>query len=101
MYPRNKYHNKKVTVAGRTFDSVKEANRYCELRLLHRAGKISDLELQKEYELIPAQYEYVPTGEVYKRGELKGAPRLKKICLEHAVTYVADFVYTPKTERPL
>ena len=89
-----KYHNKKVTIAGHTFDSVKEANRYSELRLLLRAGKISDLELQKEYELIPAQYEYVHTGEVYKRGELKGTPRLKKMCLEHAVTYVADFVYT-------
>lgn len=89
----SKYHNKKITIDGHKFDSVKEANRYRDLKLLLRAGKISNLELQKVYELIPAQYEEVSTGEIYKRGDLKGAPRLKKICLEHAITYVADFVY--------
>ena len=39
---------------GFTFDSEKEACRYAELKILIRAGKISDLELQKRYELQPA-----------------------------------------------
>lgn len=49
----NKFHAKKVTVDGIEFDSCKEANRYAELRLLQRAGKISNLCLQEEFELIP------------------------------------------------
>lgn len=49
----NKYHAKKVTVDGIEFDSHKEANRYAELLLLQRAGKISDLHRREEFELIP------------------------------------------------
>lgn len=49
----NKYGNKKVKVDGHTFDSQKEARRYKELKLLERAGKIKDLELQPMFELIP------------------------------------------------
>lgn len=49
----NKYGNKKVFVDGYTFDSKKEARRYGELKLLLRAGKIKDLELQPKFELIP------------------------------------------------
>ena len=52
----NKYHNEKVVVDGIRFDSIKEAKRYRELNLLVRAGEISDLELQKEFVLIPNQY---------------------------------------------
>lgn len=85
-----KYGSKKITLDGIVFDSRKEANRYCELKLLARSGKISNLELQKVFELIPAQYE--ETGEVYTRGEKKGQPKRGK-CLEQAVTYKADFVY--------
>ena len=64
----NKYHNKKVTTSdGIQHDSQKEARRWCELRLLERAGKITDLQRQVEFELIPAQYE---TFERYsKKGE--------------------------------
>lgn len=36
---KNKYHNKKVTVDGISFDSVKEAHRYSELILLQRVEK--------------------------------------------------------------
>lgn len=90
----SKYYNKKVVVDGYEFDSRKEANRFCELRLLLRAGKIANLQLQREYELIPAQYEEVPTGEFYTRGERKGEQKMKRICIEKAVKYVADFVYT-------
>ena len=69
-----KYHNRKVSINGETFDSRKEANRWAELKLLQRAGKISDLNRQVHYLLIPAQYE---------NGHL----------LERGVSYVADFVY--------
>lgn len=86
--PSNKLLNKKVEIDGITFDSKKEAKRYQELKLLEKAGKISDLELQKVYELIPSQYE---TYERYgKNGQrLKDGQR----CIEKAVTYKADFVY--------
>lgn len=50
----NKYHNKKVIYNGITFDSIKEKNRYIELKLLERAGVIKDLKLQYEFELQPA-----------------------------------------------
>lgn len=69
-----KYHNKKVTINGETFDSKKEAARWQELLLLQRAGKISHLNRQVAYELIPSQY-------------------IDGTCVERAVKYVADFVY--------
>lgn len=55
---------------------------------MQKAGQIEDLELQKRFELIPAQYE------TYERYGKKGK-RLKdgKKCVEKAVVYVADFVY--------
>ena len=89
----NKLGNRSITIDGIKFQSVREGNRYCELKLLQRAGKISNLELQKRYELIPAHYEEVETGEFYKVGSKKGQPKTKKVCKELAVDYVADFVY--------
>ena len=89
----SKYKAKKVTYDGITFDSRKEAKRYVELKLLERAGKIKDLELQKVFELTPTQWERIPTGEFYKRGERKGQPKYKEICLEKSITYKADFYY--------
>lgn len=83
-----KYGNNKTVVDGIEFDSKKEARRYCELKLMERAGQIEDLELQKVFELIPAQYE---TFERYgKKGQ-----RLKdgKRCIEQSCTYKADFAY--------
>ena len=65
----NKYGAKKVVVDGEVFDSRKEYYRWCDLRLLEKAGKISDLKRQVKYELIPKQ-----DG-------------------ERACTYVADFEY--------
>ena len=49
-----KYHNKRVIYDGYTFDSIKEKNYYIKLKLLEKAGKIKELELQKEYELQPS-----------------------------------------------
>lgn len=96
---RSKYGNKKTIVDGIVFDSSKEAQRYSQLVMLQKAGEISELERQKEYELIPAQYEEIPTGETYKRGDLKGLPKTKRVCIEQAVKYVADFVYQDKEGR--
>lgn len=85
---RTKCGNVKVTVDGIEFDSKKEAQRYCELKLLQRAGKISELELQKEFELIPAQYETFPRyGKTGKR--LQDGKR----CIEKSCVYKADFAY--------
>lgn len=88
-----KYHNRKITIDGITFDSIKEAQRFDELRLLERAGAISDLQRQVKFQLIPAQYEDRATGEYYKVGDKKGLPKLKTVCLEQSVDYIADFVY--------
>ena len=85
----SKYKNTKYTYLGIKFDSLKECRRYTELRLLEQAGKIKDLELQKAYELIPAQYE--ETEEIYTKGIHKGEH--KKVLLERACNYVADFYY--------
>lgn len=90
---RTKLGNKKCVLDGIEFDSRREAGRYRELKMLERAGKITDLCLQVRYELIPAAFEEVPTGEVYKRGEHKGEPKCKRVCVEHGVDYIADFVY--------
>ena len=70
----SKYGNRKVIHDGIEFDSVKEAHRYCELKLMQRAGVISDLQLQVPFELIPTQ-------------------RIDGKLAEKAVNYVADFVY--------
>ena len=73
----NKYGAKKIKdpASGYTFDSKKEFIRWCELRILERAGKISNLQRQVKYVLIPSQKD--PKGKV----------------LEREVSYVADFVY--------
>ena len=71
----SKYNAQKTTVDGITYDSRKEAQRAQELRLMLKAGIISNLREQVPYELIPAQKnEY---GKVAER----------------AVIYKADFVY--------
>lgn len=92
MY-KNKYGNRKVVIDGIEFHSRKEARRYQELLLLEKAGTIQGLERQVAFELIPAQYEEVYTGDYYKRGPHMGEPKKKRVCVEKAVTYYADFVY--------
>lgn len=69
----NKYRNKKVIYNGITFDSIKEKNRYIELKLLERAGVIKDLKLQYEFELQPAF--------------MLNNKKIRKI------SYIADFYY--------
>lgn len=76
---QNKYHNKKVRVDGITFDSVREARRWQELKLMERAGEIRGLKRQVDFELIPSQ-RYTD----WRTGKMK---------TERAIKYVADFVY--------
>lgn len=61
------------TVDGIVFDSKREAARYLELRAMERAGLISELELQPEFEL----------QEAFTRAGKR----------ERAITYRADFRY--------
>lgn len=70
----SKYHSRKITKDGMTFDSVKEYRRFCELSLLEKAGAIADLKRQVKFELIPSQ-------------------RVDGKVAERPCTYVADFVY--------
>lgn len=81
----NKYHAEKITIDGETFDSRKEARRWQDLRLLEKAGEISDLRRQVKYTLIPSQRE-API--VTKTGRIKPGKLIEK-----EVSYVADFVY--------
>ena len=70
----SKFGNRKTTVDGITFDSAKEANRWAELKLLERAGKITELQRQPGYTLIPKQV---------REGKM----------VERPVIYKADFAY--------
>jgi len=87
---RAKYGNRKVVIDGITFDSEREAHRYTELKLLEKAGKITGLQLQREFELIPAQREF--TDKKYTKGPNKGKVKPGKV-IERKCSYVADFVY--------
>ena len=82
-----KYHNKIVKVDDKVFHSQKEANRFCELVLLERAGQIQNLQMQVEFELIPTQREILPGT------ELDGTRKVGKV-IERPCKYKADFVYT-------
>lgn len=71
----NKYGSRKVYTPDGVFDSQKEYRRWRELKLCEIAGKITNLERQVAFELIPKQ-----DG-------------------ERAVYYIADFVYYEKGEK--
>ena len=81
----NKYGNKKITVGDETFDSSKEYRRFCELKLLQRGKRISELRRQVKFVLIPTQRE---PDEIGVRGGVK-----KGKVIEQEVAYIADFVY--------
>jgi len=71
----SKYGAKKTQVDGITFDSRAEAARFLELKVLERAGHITNLELQPKFELAPS---------VKYRGSARAKPALR---------YQADFRY--------
>lgn len=70
---KSKYHANKREIDGHTFDSIAEAQHYASLKLLERAGVISDLQLQPKYLL---QEGFVSLGH-----------------RERAIHYIADFQY--------
>ena len=76
----SKYHSKKTTVNGQTFDSAKEARRFRELLLLEKAGAITGLQRQVKFELIPSQ-------------------RIGGKVVERACNYVADFTYIENGQK--
>ena len=49
---RHKYGAHPTTVDNIRFASKAEARRYCELKLLEKAGEIRELEIQPRYELL-------------------------------------------------
>lgn len=70
---RSKYGAIKTIVDGIKFDSKKEAKRYVELKLLVKAGVISELKLQPRFDLIingckcgfyKADFEYIENGKI-------------------------------------
>lgn len=70
-----KYRNRHTTIDGMRFASKAEGRRYQELKLLERAGKISDLLTQVSYKLAPP---------VKFAGTTRNKPALR---------YIADFRY--------
>lgn len=85
MWNVSKYGNKKITVGDETFDSAKEYRRFCELKLLQRGKRISGLQRQVKFVLIPTQRE---PDEIGVRGGVKPGKVIEKEC-----AYIADFVY--------
>jgi len=62
---RAKYGAKKTTVDGITFDSKLEAERFQQLRLLEKAGEITGLVLQPEFQILQG-WVHPETGEKTK-----------------------------------
>ena len=92
---KNKLHAEKC---GK-YASRHEAKRAWELKMLERAGKISDLREQVKYVLVPAIYRK-PDGTLVKnydpsknKRDLEKAEGCKLELLERNLCYVADFVY--------
>ena len=79
MYRNNKYHNFKIHTDDGIFDSKREYKRWQELKLMERAGDITDLQRQVEFSLIPSQKRQIP---------LKNGQKT-----ERGIKYKADFVY--------
>lgn len=73
LHGGSKFGNRHVEIDGIRFDSGKEARRYNELRLMERAGKIENLELQPRFIL---QESFKRNGETHRK-----------------IEYVADFRY--------
>lgn len=70
----SKYHNQKVEVSGKTFDSKKESKDWLRLKSMADSGLIKNLRCQVPFELQP---KYIT------RDGRKIRP----------ITYIADFVY--------
>lgn len=76
----NKYRNEPITIDGIRFASKKEGHRWQELKLLERAGEISELQRQVPFVICP-----------------KCKTRTGKT--QAARKYIADFVYKDQHGR--
>ena len=85
----SKYHSQKVVADGEVFDSRKECRRCQELKLLEKAGEITDLRRQVPFEIIPDQREPDRIGP--RGGRKKGR------IIERKAVYIADFVYNDRS----
>lgn len=82
MQSYSKYRAKKTEVDGIKFDSKREANRYCELKLLEKANEIRNLELQPRF-LLQDKFKD-KTGTTHRK-----------------IEYVADFMYVDKDNKKI
>ena len=80
-----KYRAQVTVVDGIRFDSKKEAGRYSELKLLQRAGMITQLELQPKYPLGTDDDPVLIRSGGYPNGR--------------RASYIADFRYFDPNER--
>lgn len=78
----SKYRTKPLVVDGERFDSQKEYRRWRELKLLEKAGEITDLQKQVRFEFP------LPDGGF-----------VRYVSSKRKVTYIADFVYQENGKR--
>ena len=86
---KSKFHNEPVTVDGVRYDSRNEARRHAFLKLMERAGEITNLRYHVPFTLIPkgsVEIIRMPDGKEIET---------KKYDRKH--WYEADFVYTTKS----
>ncbi|MFA5151011.1 MAG: DUF1064 domain-containing protein [Clostridia bacterium] len=69
----SKYNSRHVSIDGYLFDSIRESQRYSELKLMEKAGEIRDLKVHPAIKLQPS---FVYRGETIRE-----------------ITYEADFGY--------
>ena len=83
---RGRYGNvRKPVIDGHRFDSKYESERYLELKLLEKAGKIRDLELQPRFPIEIFGVKIMMRSQRYPNGR--------------QLTYVADFRYKDQELR--
>jgi hypothetical protein len=72
---QSKYHAKPCWIDGIRFASQREGKRFLDLRLLERAGEITELELQPRFEL----HTLSPIGEVVTVGKYTADFRYRRV----------------------
>lgn len=82
MRNHSKYRAKKTIIDGIKFDSKREADRYCELKLLEKANEIRSLELQPRF-LLQDKFKD-RNGKTHRK-----------------IEYVADFMYINKDDKKI
>lgn len=87
--PKSKYHNEPVVVDGIRYDSRNEMLRHNFLKLMEKAGEISDLRYHVKFELIPQ----ITKEEIV---HLKTKDKVVTKVVQSARYYEADFVYVNK-----